>query len=212
MEEIDMKIKNREGKELTGPYQDLAMMRQTGLSLTLEDFVIGNRKRQCFLWDHTPEGGEFWDEVWLGNHPSIPQTSLDEIALRQHKCWIKRKDTPEGRAEALATTGIQELKRNEGPRRPKNSEINRPEGLEKLFATLDKAIEQYKPRPTNYWVLSKKGNSLTIRRNGVKGTATWDGKGRNSPMTALAVAALKALNIPHKTIEQMMKDCRKKTK
>ena len=60
------------------------------------------------------------------------------------------------------------------------------------------------------WVQKRTENSISIRCNGVKGTATWDGTGRHSKIMGLAIASMKALGMDHETIQRMLKELKGK--
>ena len=75
--------------ELKSPYRELAEMRhekQPYLEYVI-DFLKTNDLRNAFDWELTSEGSEFWLYVQLGELPTIPQSSLDELSE-----WQKGKE------------------------------------------------------------------------------------------------------------------------
>ena len=77
-------MKDINGNDLPQPYYDLAVMRWEKKSGVKD---ASTRLITAFEWGKTPEENEFWHEVFKGNHPTIPQSSLDELMA-----WRKLKD------------------------------------------------------------------------------------------------------------------------
>lgn len=112
-------------KYLKSPYRELAIKRTkeylpsfyfTHFNVTPEDRTI----YAGFILDKTPEGKEFWKDVYNGLEPDIPQSSetpeqdntltdvLNEIKiLMDKKLWIESINYPsiEGKEELLTTIG-----------------------------------------------------------------------------------------------------------
>ena len=65
-----MKILGRYDRVIPEPYQTLAKWRATRQVSQLTN---------CFPWDETPEGSDFWVEVSAGRNPEIPEASMKEI-------------------------------------------------------------------------------------------------------------------------------------
>lgn len=112
-------------KDLKSPYRELAIKRTkeylpsfyfTHFNVTPEDRTI----YAGFILDKTPEGKEFWKDVYNGLEPDIPQSSetpeqdntltdvLNEIKiLMDKKLWIESINYPsiEGKEELLTAIG-----------------------------------------------------------------------------------------------------------
>ena len=67
-----MKVLDRYDRVTPEPYQTLAQLRS-------QPDLGSNMVMNCFPWDETPEGSDFWVEVSAGLNPDIPEASMKEI-------------------------------------------------------------------------------------------------------------------------------------
>lgn len=85
-------MKDINGNDLQQPYYDLAVMRreqQKGSNWVRkcnQMYESTKGLRYAFDWCETPEGHSWWDEVFKGNPPSIPDTYLAKL-----EAWGKEK-------------------------------------------------------------------------------------------------------------------------
>lgn len=78
-------MKNSKGETLEQPYLDLAMMRreqQEGSEYRKTwdfDFEEKGFLLYAFDWDKTPEKIDWWYDLFIGNSPDIPSSSLADL-------------------------------------------------------------------------------------------------------------------------------------